>query len=163
MERNCVRHQHCPAMAYFTLKVSRVKPGLLPFKLAPETLDRAKNRAQCKEVGNAITSSDLKRGQRGEKDGADRMGASKWTETILITKLSNGGDTEDKQRVNIHRKEDLNCFSPRLAVTKAGLPTVSNPPVPCLNGIFDLLCISLWICTTNEQYRQKCSGRGRKS
>lgn len=56
-----------------TLKVSRVKSGLLPFKLAPGTLDRA----QCKEVGNASTSSDLKRGQRGEKDGADRMGASK--------------------------------------------------------------------------------------
>lgn len=115
-------HKPCTALQK---KVQAPKSGLLPFKLAPATLDQAKGRAQSKEVGNASTSSNS-RGQREKKDGADTMGAAKRKEIMLIAMLSNRGDMEDKQRINTLRKEDLNYFRPRLAVTKATTP---NCPV----------------------------------
>lgn len=123
-QRNCVENQHCIITA-LQKKVQAPKSGLLPFKLAPATVDQAKGRAQSEEVGNKSTSSHS-RGQREEKHGADSMGTAKAKEIMLIAMLSNRGDMEDKQRINILRKEDLNCFRPRLAVTKATAP---NSPV----------------------------------
>lgn len=53
------------------------------------------------------------------------MEAAKRKEIMLIAMLSNRGDMGDKQRINILRKEDLYCFRPRLAVTKATAPNSS--------------------------------------